>query len=494
MINKKLGLMVLSLAAMGLAACGGGSTSHATGLSVSSEESKATSAAGTTSEESKPEPSSEPAKTSEESKPEPSSEPAPEPSSEPAPEPTSEPAPEPSSEPAPTSVEPGPGEDLSDGESINYWCPETDTTFIAAKAAEFKAMHPEFKGTIELLANLGEGSIKGELTKDPEKAADMFEIADDNIADCVKGRALTAWTDEEVAEMTGIHGAAGVDAMSLKGATYGIPYRNDNGYVLSYDKRIVSDEDAKTLEGILAACEAAGATFNMSVTNSWYTFAPVWAAGGRTYTDNDGVFHSEIASDKVAEALSGFNNILAEYEGTFLNSDDDAEMGDPENPVGAVIKWNNEATELDLIGENLGITVLPSFTVEGETYQMKSFQGFKGISIKKSENMTAGKLLTAKAFAKFLASDAVAEDRLVELTQGVSNIAVAAKPELWSSKWLAALAQQAAAGNTIAQATGSSGTFWDPAAALGAEINDGSLVTPEDAFDALEVCETAQNA
>ncbi len=420
MINKKIGLLALSMMAMGLAACGGGGNSSATSSGASG--------------------------------------------------------------------------DLAKGESITYWCPETDTTFLAERVTAFKAAHPEFKGSIELLANVGEGAIKDQLTKDPEKAADLFEVADDNLSDCVKGRALTAYTDAEVAEMKSLMGAEAVNSMTVKGKVYGLPYRNDNGYVLAYDKSIVSDEQAKTVEGIIEACKAKGATFNFNITDAWYTFAPVWAAGGKTYTDDSGKFHSEIATQEIAKVVSGFNNILKDAGNTFVDSIKDDAMGAAENPVGAVIKWNNEVNQVKQIGDKLAITTLPSFSVGGKSYAMKGFQGFKGISIKAAQNMTEGKLITAKAFAKYLASDEVAELRLTTLTQGVSNKAIIAKTSLWTSKFLAALSAQAEAGNTVVQATGSSGSFWTPAGALGAEIKAGSLSTAELALESLTICQTAQNA
>ena len=445
MINKTLGFMVLSRAAMGLAACGGNTpaqSSRPTGLST-------------------------PAATSS--------------------HPTG------LSTPAATSVAPaGPTYDLTNGESITYWCPNTDTAFFEAKVAAFKAAHPEFKGDITWLATVGEGEVKAELTKDPEEAADVFEIADDNIKDCVEAQAIYVYNSEEIAYMKELYGEGALAATTVKGKVYGIPYRNDNGYCLAYDKSVVSDEQAQTMEGIIAACKAANCLFNYDLTDGWYSFSPVWAAGGNTYTDDEGVFHADIATEGVAKAIAGLQQIKINAGGTWnFGKDDSAFGGEGSNRVGALILHNNENAWKAKLGDNLGIAKLPTYTVEGQAYQLKTFQGYKALGIRRAEALTQGKRLTAKAFTMFMGSDAVAEDRLVQLNQGVSNKAVAAKTELWKSKFVSALASMGAAGYTVAQASGSSGSFWDPAAAIGTQIKNGTLDTPAKALTALQKAKNA---
>lgn len=413
MINKKFGLMALSLAAMGLVACGGGGNSSGGGSTGFSGE-------------------------------------------------------------------------------LTYWCAETDTDLFAKQVEAFKKANTDFHGTIKLLATVGEGSIKDNLTKDVEKAADVFEMADDNIADCVKGRALISWSDAEIATFRNMYGDAGLEAATIKGKVYGVPYRNDNGYVLSYDKSIISDEDAKDLDKILEKCKANNATFNMNLTDAWYSFAPVWAAGGKTYTDTEGTFHSEIANAAVAKGLAAFANKLND-SGVWLDTTADDGFGASTDRVGAVVKWNNEKSQSDKLGANLGIAPLPSFSDGTKSYTLKSFQGFKHIGVRSAKALTGAKLDWAKKFACWMASDSVAELRVKELKQGVTNKVVIAKTEIWDSKWLSALATQSAAGNVVAQATGSNGNFWDPAKQLAQAVLNEVITDEASALEQLTICETAQN-
>ena len=380
---------------------------------------------------------------------------------------------------------------LADGGDITYACPSMESDFFYERVLDFKRLHPEYQGQITQFASLSEADVAYELRKDAEHAPDVFELVDDHISQTAHyDDVLTPFEEEEdLAYMEDLFDDFALDCASLNGKVYGIPYRNDNGYVLSYNKLIVSDEDAKTVEGIVAACKRAGATFNFNLTNSWYAFSPVYAAGGKTYFDEDGKFRAEIAKEEVAEALVAFTKIVKDAGETWRQDDDDTSMVNEK--IGAVVKWNNEEAEKASLGQHLGIAPMPSFQANGKTYQLKSFQCCKTLSIRKANAMTPDKLVVAREFAKYMASDEVAELRLAELNQGVSNKAVIAKPELWSSQWLKALSDQQLAGNTIAQVKATDGSFWGPAEMLGMNMARGNLTDVETAMAALT---SAQNA
>ena len=48
-----------------------------------------------------------------------------------------------------------------------------------------------------------------------------------------------------------------VNAASVGGVLYGYPMTADNGYFLYYDRSVISDEDAKSFDTLLAAAEKA---------------------------------------------------------------------------------------------------------------------------------------------------------------------------------------------------------------------------------------------
>ena len=357
---------------------------------------------------------------------------------------------------------------LTGSESITYWCPETDSEFLAGLVADFKTANPDWTGDITLLSNMSEGDVKTNLTKDLEAAADLFEIADDNIRGCVAARALTPLTAEELAVVRYADGGAAANAFAVGSTYYGYSYRADNGYVLYYDKQIISDEQAKSVEGIIAACEAAGAVFDWNITTGWYAPAPLFANGVKLYYDAEGTFNADdLDSEKAKKAMLALNAAWKGHVGvSVLDNLETSKFGvEGTGRVGACIKWNDYGSFATAVGaENVGVAPLPTLKIDGVDKPLFSFQGYKGVAIK--AGLSEGKLAVARAFAHYMTGEAAQEKRLTELGHGVSNKAVIAKKDLWDNPHLLALAQMTAAGHVVSQCGATNENFWDAMTAL----------------------------
>ena len=383
------------------------------------------------------------------------------------------------------------GIDLSAGGDLNCWCPYDEREFTEKHIDAFKARHPEFHGQINVLAAVDSSTCADKIREDFEGVADVFPLLDNYIVELDAARYFQAWSPSDLLRIKDAVGEKAIEDTRFMGNTYGLPYRNDNSYVLIYDRDIVSDEDAKTVEGILAACKKKGATFNFDVANSWYTFSPIWGAGGKNYTDENGVYHSEIATEPIAQVLADFNNILAAAGDTFSPMSDYYHFGSDATPIGATISWNCESYVISLIGEQrTGCAVLPTFTSQGKQIPMKAFQGYQTWVMKKG--LDEATRLTARAFCLYMVSDVVAAGRVRDVGRGVPNPNVQAQTELWTSEWVKATSQMHALGRTVSQMSGGVASFWNPAMGIGTSIANGDLYNAELALDALYWCQTSQ--
>ena len=90
---------------------------------------------------------------------------------------------------------------------------------------------------------------------------------------------MTRNTDAIIAANT----PGSIGAASYEGTLYGYPMTSDNGYFLYYDKSVFTEEDLATLDGILAAANAAGKQVHMDVSNGWY-LASFFLGNGCTLT------------------------------------------------------------------------------------------------------------------------------------------------------------------------------------------------------------------
>ena len=137
----------------------------------------------------------------------------------------------------------------------------------------------------------------------------------------------------------------------------------DNGYFLYYDKSVISEEQVKTLDGILAAAQAAGKKMFMDVSNGWY-IASFFLAKGNLGIGDDG-FQTCDFNNEAGVAAGEAIKALTAHE-AFLTGDDAILTGGFGDTIAAGVSgtWNAAAIQGKL-GDNYAATKLPTFTVGG---------------------------------------------------------------------------------------------------------------------------------
>ena len=377
---------------------------------------------------------------------------------------------------------------------ITYWCPETDSQFMEGVVTRFKEANPDFKGTIRLLANVGEGDVKSEIQKDPSAAADVVCIADDNIRDLVSSRSLLEFDTTETAEIVKNNGASNTSAAQVGGKTYGIPYRGDNGYQLIYDKALVSADDCSTLEGLLKEAKDGGYKVGFDIGNGWYIASLFFANDIKLEYNGNGDFTTDINSDKGLAMLKSVYSLYTQYKDTWLIDSNATGFGtSAASRKCAQIIWNAYDDIKTAVGEdNVGVAALPTINIGGTAKHLYTYAGVKAISVVKKSNATDERNTWCKAFAKYIASSKEQENRLTTLNQGVTDLSVVAKTDLWTSPFLVSLAKQEGDGYSQVQSTHANGNYWDAAAKLMATITGATTtLTDDDLKSALETCQAA---
>ena len=201
--------------------------------------------------------------------------------------------------------------------TLKVWADQGELELTEKLCSEFAAEHPEKEYTFEYGA-VGAVDGKARYLEDPAAAADVFLFADDQLVDLVKADALyevTRNTDAIIAANT----PGSINAATYDGTLYGYPMTSDNGYFLYYDKSVFTEDDLKTLDGILAAANAAGKKVHMDVSNGWY-LASFFLGNGCTLTIEDGkqvIDFNNANGLAAAEAIRAFCNDPA-----FVTGDD----------------------------------------------------------------------------------------------------------------------------------------------------------------------------
>ena len=263
---------------------------------------------------------------------------------------------------------------------------------------------------------------------------------------------------------------------------------SDNGYFMYYDTSIISEADAEDLATLIQRCNDAGKKFRFALENAWYTASFFFATGCRsTWTmDAEGQFNAiadDFNSDAGLVAMKGMQMLA---QAPCYDSD-----ADVFTDAGVIVTgiWNAGAAE-DHFGANLGATDLPSFTVDGKSYHLGGFTGYKLMGVKPQTDSKKAAILSL--LAEYLTGETCQLQRAEAFQWGPSNLVAAQNEIVQSNVSLAAFAKQAATENCVPQGQ-IHGSWWDIAKVLGADAKaaksdadlSAALVEYKAAIDAL---------
>ena len=304
---------------------------------------------------------------------------------------------------------------------IKVWCPDAAVELTKKQIDDFNKTNTlgiVIEPTVEAV---GEGTAADSMVQDVEAGGDLFFFAQDQLARLINAAAVSQLGKAAAEKVKAENDGDSLIAISAGDAYYAYPLTSDNGYFMYYDKSVISDEDAKSLEKIVAACEAAGKNFVMNLNNSgWYTPAFFFGTGcvSEWTIDADGKFtavNDDFNSDKglaAAKAMNFLENSKCHVQ--------DSNVSAFSSGAAAVVSgtWDYN-TAKGILKDNLGIAKLPTFTVDGQTYQMGSFKGCKLLGVKPQSD--AKKAAAINQLAQFLTSEEVQLERCKELAWGPAN-------------------------------------------------------------------------
>lgn len=365
-------------------------------------------------------------------------------------------------------------------QNVTVWAPEEITALTQEKLDAWLSSQSDYssKYTITVSA-MGEGEAATQMLTDVEAGADVYGFAQDQLARLVAAGALSAPGGVFETNITGNNDAGSIGAATLDGKVYAYPETSDNGFFLYYDKSVVTDPS--TLEGILDQCAAAGKNLYMDIQSGWYNVAFFFATGAECYYnyDTEGNVTGAVcdySSDKGLAALKAMVN-MASHSNFSQSTGSDAALFDPNGgTAGAIVSgtWDS-ATVSDLLGDNFGAAKLPTFTVDGTSYQMSGFGGFKLVGVKPQTD--SDKLTFCHMVADYLTGEEMQTARFESNGWGPSNLKVQASDAVQSNAALAALADQ------LQYCPGQGqypNAYWTLTEAFGTDINSGMYTGASD--------------
>ena len=209
---------------------------------------------------------------------------------------------------------------------LKLWGPAASLSILKEQAKAFEKKYADKNVKIEVVAQ-EESDAGTQVLNDSEAAADVFAFPSDQITKLTQAKALLPVYDNYVDDISKNHTAAAVDTvkgdLNGKEVLYAFP-ETDNGYYLVYDKSVISDEDAKSWEGVLAACKKAGRQFIMDAGNGYYSCMFPFTGGlkldGLEGDAQDTQKFNKYDEDEVAQTMSAFSELFHKYKDTFVSA------------------------------------------------------------------------------------------------------------------------------------------------------------------------------
>ncbi|WP_407723430.1 extracellular solute-binding protein [Ruminococcus sp. JL13D9] len=350
--------------------------------------------------------------------------------------------------------------------TLKVWVPDKAVSLTKQQVEDFKRAYPgkTFK-KIEVVGQ-GEGDAGIMLMNDPGRAADVMSLSSDMLGRLQKGDyiAPVSFTDtvsEENEEAT-------VKAATINNKLYAYPETNDNGYLLVYDKQVVSTEQAKTLEGVLAACKNYRKKFVFDCSNGFYTCAFAFTAGIKINGfERDGYTQkfTQFDEDEAVATLQAFSKLMHDYSGTFTSTDvAQISSGFSTGTIGAGVDgtWNVSADK-SALGSDFGAAKLPTINVNGKDKQMVPMVGYKYIGVNSASKFPA----SAQILALYLSGEKCQKQRAQQFGWGPTNKIVQTDPVVTNNPVLIAMKENSMV--CVPQAN-IAPMFWSPMGNLGSKL------------------------
>lgn len=359
--------------------------------------------------------------------------------------------------------------------TLKIWAPENQiqTGTLDSMTKSFQALHPEWNITFNVETQ-GEDTLKDEILKDVSAAGDVFFFASDQLNELINAGAIArlGGSTEEMVKTT--MGESVVKTVTNDNAIYGIPFTH-NTFIMYYDKSLLSAEDIKSVEGIMAK-DTGDKVYNFCFDpaggwklGAWYYGADLTIYGksqtdfaaGANWNNSTGVAVTNYLIDLINNPKTAFADDVSLSE---LTAD---------HRIGAWFdgSWNYNLYK-DALGDDLGMAVIPTFNPDGKDYQLKGFYGSKAIGVNSQSKNPA----VAVAFAAYLGSEEMQLERFEKNGQVPTNLKVGESEELQADEVAKVIVDEVNTASVM-QPTSVEFTskYWSNAVGIATEIKTGEL-------------------
>ena len=354
---------------------------------------------------------------------------------------------------------------------LKVWGPQEEQELLKQMTESFAAAYTEYNITWDF-GVVAEGDAMTELTKDAAEAADVFMFASDQTSGLVNAGILYPIT-YNVEEANAANSDASVQATMVDGQQYAYPF-TPNSWFMYYDSSKYTEEEVLSLDTMMAK-DLGDDVYNFScdVDNGWYLSAFFFANEGQLFgadgTDPNTVTFNDENGFAVGEYLIDLTS-----NSKYLDEDQgNAKAAMAEGKLAALCSGTWDADTIkEALGDNYAATKLPTINVGGEDKQLSNFADFKLVGVNSQVDPEAA--MAAQQLANWLTNEENQKIRFDERSIAPTNVKLAEDADVLANPAVAALSLQTSH-STLQSTIPEMGNYWDPAAAFGIEVINGTI-------------------
>ncbi len=360
--------------------------------------------------------------------------------------------------------------------TLTVWGAQEDQQMLKEMCDAYAKENPDKEYKFQF-GVLGEGNSSDKILGDVEAGPDVFSFPSDRINTFYAGGALARIGGDIETRVKAENTEGSVDAATIKvngeDHLYAFPVTGDNCYFLYYDKSVFKNpEDLQSMDKILDVAEAAGKKVHFKINDDgWYLASFFFADEDLKYdvTYNDRMVEEKVEinfdSKDGLEVMKSIRHYV--NRDGFVAQTDDSKIiaaftpdknGKRECAAAVSGTWN-ASTIKQLLGDNMGVCILPTVKIGGEDVRLSGFMGYKlmgvnGYSKNKGE---------ATKLAAFLTNEQNQLKRFKDRGFGPTNKKAASATEVVNDPVISVVLEQAAYNRAQKNVPS---TFWTPMASL----------------------------
>ncbi|MDR0199578.1 MAG: extracellular solute-binding protein [Streptococcaceae bacterium] len=283
--------------------------------------------------------------------------------------------------------------------NITLWVDTTQVQYVKPLVANFEKEYKNVHVTVTQ-SPTGSSNAKTDVSKDPSKAADVFELPNDQLGQMAQAKYILPLTSDQQSLVKSNDVDKAVKGVTQGSTMYGYPFA-EQAKILFYNKSKLSTDDVKTFSDLTSK-----ATLALTVTDTQngaqYTMVPNFISNGVKLYGSDGqdLKGSTFNSTEGKQVMQWIAN-LKSNKGVLDAST--AAIGDLQSGKAAAYfdgPWDS-ASISKALGSNFAVTTYPTTDYgNGKQTQMQSFIGIEAFAVNSQTKSAAA----ATALAEYITS------------------------------------------------------------------------------------------